>query len=818
MMRFCRVVSFATSLAVASAGLASDAAEKQLAIERLAVVGGALYVGAHPDDENTAALAWLANEMKVHATYLSLTRGSGGQNLIGTEQGAVLGVLRTQELLAARSIDGADQRFTRAVDFGYSRSPEETLRIWDRDTVLSDVVWAIRSLRPDVIITRFPDTGAGGHGHHTASAILAREAFAAAADPSRFPEQLRWVDPWQATRLVWNTWRPEQAGPDEALVTADLGVFNPLLGRSYGEIAATARSMHKTQGFGSAPRYGALPGHFLHVAGRPARTGLFDDVDLTWGRLRGGAETGRLIEHAVADYDPADPGAAIADLLAAYDAMPALPRDPRVTRARAELLGVVRDLSGLVLEASTDTEQLTRGATVEVSILAVNRAASGLRLDRVELPFGTPAAVIDTALERNRPVTATATVTVPDDTPLSTPAWLAEPAVGGTYTVASRTEVGLPDGPPPLTATFVVDVHGRTLALPVEVRFRTTDRVRGEVSRPLAVVPRVSVALDAPMLAFAGGTPHTVTATATAHAGGVRGTVALAVPSGWSAEPDSRPFELGEAGDEVALRFDVTPPAQPGAGTLSATVDGARADTLLVVDHEHIEPRTVLEPARARLLRVDLRRPVDRIGYVMGSGDEIPAVLRQLGFDVELLDDEALLDADLSRYQAIVVGIRAANTRTGLAHAEDRLLRYAEAGGTVVVQYATTRGVLMDRLGPFPLELSRDRVTDETVPVTILAPDHPMMRTPNRITEADFAGWVQERGLYFPDHWDPRYTPLLAMADPGEPETRGALLVARYGHGTWIYTGLSFFRQLPAGVPGAIRLFANLLGGAARGD
>jgi len=814
-----------------------DAAERRIALEKLTVVGSALYIGAHPDDENTALLAWLAKGRKVRTGYLSLTRGDGGQNLIGTEQGDPLGVIRTEELLAARRIDGAEQFFTRAVDFGYSKTPEETLRIWGREGVLADVVWVIRNFRPDVIITRFPANGDGGHGHHTASAILAAEAFSAAADPKRFPEQLAYVRPWQAKRLVWNAWRrPGEERPATAppQLSVDLGVWDPILGESYAELAAASRSMHKSQGFGASPRRGSVLNYFELVAGAPISSGLFDGIDLTWTRVPGGEAVGTLLAKALAVYSDEDPAASVPALLEALAALDGLERDPWVVVKRGELLEAVRACTGLWLETMAANATVTPGSSVDVTAVALNRSDVPLTLVRVVMPYS-PRLYIDRPeatrtptigggtrdpmmpLLKNQPVTLVFALSFPSDEPYSQPYWLAAPHGVGTYAVPGQELVGLPHGPPAITATFVLRVGQQELVYEVPVMHRWTDPVAGERTRDLAVVPRVTVNLEAPVLIFPDRTRRVVRALVRGHEANASATVKLAAAPGWRVEPQGIPVAFEKAGEERTVRFTVTPPEAQGGGELVAFLQSGgreeRARSVVEVDRSHIPPQTLLPPASARLVRVDVARPVKRVGYVMGSGDEIPAILRQLGFEVTLLSDDDLEEQNLLAFDTIVVGVRAYNTRPRLAEAQERLLAYVQGGGTLVVQYSTSRDLVTERLGPYPFTLSRDRVTDEAAPVKILIPGSPLLTYPHAVEPADFDGWVQERGLYFPEKWDPRYQALLSMSDPGEPATEGALLFVTSGKGSYVYTGLAFFRQLPAGVPGAIRLFVNLLAG-----
>jgi LmbE family N-acetylglucosaminyl deacetylase len=800
-----------------------NAAEIELALRKLQVLGSALYFAAHPDDENTAMIAWLSKGRLMRTGYLALTRGDGGQNLIGDEKGPALGIIRTQELIAAREIDGGNQFFSRAIDFGYSKSPEESLAIWGHDAVLSDVVRAIRWFRPDVIITRFPPNGDGGHGHHTASAILAHEAFDAAADPSRFPEQLGTLKPWRAKRLLWNAWRRD--GDTRPVVpgtiTVDLGTYNALLGQSYTEIAAAGRSMHKSQGFGSRERRGSLPNDLEPVAGDPPAKDLLDGIDTSWSRLPGGAAVGGLLASAERSYDPSHPEAVVPQLLAANDAIGRLAPDPWLAVKRDELEEAIRSCTGVWLEALAATATAVPGGELKVTTTAINRSSAGVSVKAIELPYarvagwnGAPVALTD-----NQPISGEWTLTLPATVAPRQPYWLEEPARGGLYTVADPSLVGMPRTPPPISAAFTLTIAGHDLVWRVPVVYRWTDPVEGERVRPLAIVPRVTLGVDAPVLVFADDTPKRVRLTVTANAPAADATARLRLPDGWRAEPGTVAVALANAGDERTVEFSVFPTARPSEGSLQAVVTaGTESFTrgIVTIDHRHIPVQTVLRPADARVLRVDLRHDGRRIGYIMGPGDEIPGVLRQLGYEVTLLSDEDLEEGGLDRFDAIVAGVRCYNTRPALRQAQPRLLAYVQGGGTLVVQYNVNRDMVTEQVGPYPFKISRDRVTEETAPVVLTAPDHPLLSVPNRITVADFDGWVQERGLYFPDSWGPEYQTVISTHDGTEKPLAGGILFARYGKGAYVFTSLAFFRQLPAGVPGAIRLFANLLAARAR--
>ena len=807
-----------------------DAAELDLAVEKLAVVGSVLFIAAHPDDENTAMLTWLENEKLVRAAYLSLTRGDGGQNLIGDEQGDLLGVIRTQELLAARRIDGAEQFFTRAVDFGYSKNPDETLAKWGRDEVLSDVVRVIRTFQPDVIVMRFPTTGEGRHGHHTASALLAVDAFEAAGDASRFPEQLESLEPWKAKRLVWNyfTWAAPPTGEDAAnYIAIDLGAYNPRLGRSYTELAGESRSMHKSQGFGSAERRGSSVNYFKLIAGEPTNGDLLQGVDLSWSRIPGGDAVGALLEAVDRAHDPGDPAASLPGLLKAREALTQLRakaaeiHQTTLQHKAHELDEVIRSCAGLWLEAVATGHTYSPGDSIQIDVTAINRSDTDLRLTGARLDERGMGSAADSVLSENDPVTVSLSGILPAGLDWSTtqPYWLRHPADGGMHHVADPSLIGSPDNEAPLHATFTVTIAGQPIEYTIPVLYRWVDRVRGELYRPIVIAPRVRLELDERVYLFPDAAPRPVRVRLET-SGKSRGSVRLMLPSGWSSDPAKHDVEIAP-GPAREVVFQVTPGAE--GGEIHAQFQDSAGQThvrgRIVLDYEHIPIQTVFPEASARLLRLDLARAGDSVGYIMGPGDDVPSALEQAGYRVTLLGDDDLSSGNLDDYDAIVIGVRAYNSREPLKRNASRLLDYVARGGTLIVQYNTADRTLHTDFAPYPLTLGRDRVTVEEAPITFVDPSSPILTTPNRITQEDFEGWVQERGLYFASEWGPEFHTVLSSNDPGEEPVAGGLLWAPHGDGIFIYTGYAFFRQLPAGVPGAYRLFMNLVSarGSARG-
>ena len=808
--------------------LAADSAQIQLELHKLTVLGSAMYVAAHPDDDNAGLIGYLADERGVRTAYLSMTRGDGGQNLIGDEKGELLGVLRTQELLDSRHIDGGEQFFTRAIDFGYSKGPEETLTIWGHDTILADVVWNIRRFQPDVIITRFPTTGEGGHGHHTASAILAGEAFAQAGDATKFPEQLRYVAPWKPRRLFFNKFSFRPLAADDPSVAKslriDIGTYNPLLGKSFGEIAGESRSENRSQGTGGFRRKGSIPNYFDELAGDPATADLFEGINTTWSRYPGGDAVGKILQQASDTFDPKNPQKTIPLLLQALDELDRLGASPAwnpiahpwIAVKRRDLLDAVRDCAGMGIDVSASDSSVVPGGEIPISVTIVNRSDYPFTLQMIASPYANPGKGVLKPLKNNEPIKTDLSFKIPDDMPLSQPYWLRKPPSKGAYTVDDQQLIGLAENPPsiPITVTLADNLM-HTVIFTVPAVFRWVDPVYGEDTRSVDVVPEVTANPDSRVVVFPDTQPKTVTLALQNFAAAGSTTVRLNAPAGWRVDPASVPVTFEKKGDEARVTFHITPPASEGVAAVNAEVELAGGKkvsrSITTIDYPHIHPQRVFGDAAAKTVRVNVRKRGSRIGYIMGSGDEVPDALRQIGYDVTLLSDSDLESADFSKYDAIVTGVRAYNTRKRLKGAQQKLLDYVKNGGTLVVQYNTTQELVTDNLGPYPFKLSSDRVTVEEAPVRFVKPDHPLLNEPNKITSADFDGWVQERGLNFTRDWDPKYDTPIASNDPGESEKPGGELYTRYGKGVYIYTAWDWFRELPAGVPGAYKLFANLV-------
>jgi LmbE family N-acetylglucosaminyl deacetylase len=796
-----------------------NASEIQLALQKLNVLGRVLYVAAHHDDENTNLMAFWANGSLYDSAYLSVTRGDGGQNLLGPELGERLGVIRTEELLDARRIDHAQQFFTRALDFGFSKTAEETLRIWNHDKILADVVWVVRNFRPDVIVTRFSPEDQLTHGHHTASSILAQEAFAAAGDPNRFPEQLAFVKPWHPTRLVWNTspffFKNRNLPFDPTgLTVLEAGGFNPLIGKAYTEIAAASLSMHKSQGVGSPPRRGERKEYFKLLEGQPMTSSLFDGVDTTWSRIPNSESVAAEIRQIISKFNPADPAASVPDLLKLREAMSRIQDDSWISEKTAELDKIIAACLGLHVEASTETETFTPGQTATIKLDAIIRSNIPVTLQEANFPDTGESTKINTALPANELVTKDLSYRIPENTPYSQPYWLRKPETLGTFTVDNQKLIGLPENPPALPVEVRLQVKGQELRFILDTKYRTVDPIAGEVRRAPVIAPPAFANIADSVSVFPTSEPKRVSVHVTAATGPAKGELKLAVPQGWEVSPASVPIDLKSATAETVGTFTVKPPDQNNEGTLRAivSIDGRDYSFERVrFSYPHIGVQTLMPTAEAKLVRADIRKKGDRIGYIPGAGDDVPESLRQIGYSVKILSEPEITAKNLAQFSAVVLGIRAYNTQDRISNWLPEVFEYVKQGGLVIAQYNTLAELKTNQFGPYPLEISRDRVTDETADVRILAPNHPLMTTPNKITSKDFEGWVQERGLYFPNKWDPAWTPILSCNDPKEKPLDGGLLVAKSGKGFFIYTSYSWFRQLPAGVPGAYRLFANIL-------
>lgn len=794
-------------------------------VQKLNFLGTALYIAAHPDDENTRLISYLANHVKARTGYLSLTRGDGGQNLIGPEIRELLGVIRTQELLAARRVDGGEQRFTRANDFGYSKHPDETLDIWNKEEVLSDVVWAIRTFKPDVIINRFNHRTPGTtHGHHTSSAMLSMEAFDLVGDKTKFTNQLQHADTWQPQRLFFNTswWFYGSQEKFEAatkgntdFMSMDVGVYYPLKGLSNNEVASIASSQHLCQGFGRLTTRGSQTEYVEFLKGDKPKdnSDIFAGINTTWNRVKNGGEIGDILYEVEKNFDFSNPAKHLPALMLAYNKIQLLEDAHWSEIKQKQILEIIEACAGLYLEASAVSSSGVPNSNIDLNIEALNRNAEvSIVLESMSFKTDKMLTVVkDITLENNKRERFKQTISL-DNLKFTDPYWLQNDWSLGMYNVEDRTLIGNPETPRTVKVFFNLMIDEYKITIEKNVVHRFSKRDKGELYEPFEVLPIATTKLKEKVLLFSDNASRKVSVAVKSGANNVNGTLSLEVPKGWKVSPKSIEVSIQQKGDTQHHDFTVTPTTSDSEGKLKASiqVNGVNYGKELVeINYEHIPKQSILLNSEAKVVRLNIQKGGNFIGYIKGAGDAVPESLEQIGYKVKMIDPEEINAENLQQFDAVVLGIRAYNTVATLKYKQKFLLEYVKNGGNMVVQYNTSRRV--DVAAPFTLNLSRDRVTDEYAKVTVLAKDHSVMNFPNKITEADFEGWVQERGLYFPNSWSSEYTPILSMSDKGETEKKGSLLVAKYGKGNYIYTGLSFFRELPAGVPGAYKLFANIL-------
>ena len=772
-------------------------------------MGSVLYIAAHPDDENTLLIAYLARGRNYRTAYLSITRGDGGQNVLGAQFDEKLGVARTQELLAARRLDGGRQFFTRAMDFGFSKDYRETLSIWDHQEVLSDVVRVIREFRPDVVINRFSTVPGGTHGHHTASAVIGLEAFKLAGDPNAFPEQH--LPPWQPKHLFVNS-------RNEGAVRLEINGNDSVTGLSFTELAARSRAMHKTQGFDNFRGFGGGSGprteSFQLLAGDPSTNDIMDGVDTTWNRVPGGAEITKQADAIIAQFNPQDVSASVPALLKLCALVAGLPQKDSVVEEKSKQLDhILQSCLGLEVETTIAHSEVVPGEEMQLHHAAVIHSSVPVRWIAVRYP-DRERNLKKTKLRENSPSDFDFKETLPRDCLLTQPYWLREERTPGMFIVNDPSLIGRPENPPAFPIEEVFEVDGQTLVIPDEPVQILTNATGAEIHRKLEVIPPVSLKFSSSVALFTPGKSAPISLELTVARAGLSGTVKLDMPEGWEVSPAYVPFSLDTIGDHQTFTFTATAPKKSSNAKIvaCAEIGGVRyRNKREEISYPHI-PRQLLQPlATLKVLSLDLAARGHTVGYLPGAGDTVASCIKEMGYSVQELTDSDLTTNKLAAFDAVVIGVRAFNVRADLAAHLPALFAYVEAGGTVVAQYNRPDGLKTSQLAPFDLHLSGDRVTDETAPMTFLAPEHPVLNTPNKITAADFDGWIQERGIYFPNQWDGHFTPILACNDPGESPLKGSLLVAQSGKGYFVYTGLVFFRELPAGVPGAYRLFANLI-------
>jgi LmbE family N-acetylglucosaminyl deacetylase len=793
------------------------------AVQKLNFLGTALYIAAHPDDENTQLISYLSNGVKAHTAYLSITRGDGGQNLIGPELRELLGVVRTEELLAARSIDGGKQFFTRANDFGYSKHPDETLEIWDKKEVLSDVVWVIRNFKPDVIINRFDHRSPGTtHGHHTASAMLSMEAFEKAGDNSLFKDQLKFTDSWQPKKIFFNTswWfygseEKFKAADKSSMITVDVGTYYTNLGKSNNEIASVARSQHLSQGFGTLTTRGSHMEYLELLRGDLAGDQIFDGINTSWTRVEGGAEIEKILVPIEKNFNFVNPASHLSQLLEAYKLIKELKDDHWRELKLKQIKKIIAACSGLFIETTTDVASATPGSQIQIQANLINRSKAQMELSKITILPTKEDFNFNKTLKNNILETIPLDYNISHNSVYSNPYWLNSPSSLGMYQAPLELR-GKARTPPAIPTLVTIIIDGVPIDFETQVVYKFVKPDKGELYQPFEILPKATVNAESKVMVFANQQPKSVSLSIKSGASGIHGIVSFLTPKGWKVSPSEQSFSLANKGEVKSLSFKVYPPKKQGKASITPVVkigDESFSKELNTINYQHIPTQSVLLDPSIKVVRSDIKIQGKKIAYIMGAGDAVPESLEQIGYQVDMINPKDITSVLLNNYDAVVVGIRAYNVNKTLKFKQAILFDFVEKGGNLVVQYNTvsrnTKGSV--NIAPYPLELSRERVTDENAKVNFIAPNHPILNTPNKITSKDFQGWVQERGLYFAGKWSKEFEPILSMNDHGESPKEGSILVATYGKGYYIYTGLSFFRELPAGVSGAYKLLANML-------
>lgn len=774
-----------------------------------------LYIAAHPDDENTRLIAYLGNKEHAQVAYLSLTRGDGGQNLIGKELGLELGMIRTQELLKARQTDGGKQFFSRAIDFGFSKNPDETLNNWDKETLLSDVVWIIRSYQPDIIINRFNTEPGVTHGHHTTSALLSIEAFKAAADPAAFPQQLSHVEPWAVKRVFWNGYNwgsPYQPEGGKLYYDFPVGEYNPLLGTTYSQIAADSRTMHKSQGFGATAQIGKGDDYIELVDGEPFKKQPFEGVANRWNTVENGKMTEAAISEVLKEFDFLEPEHNVPQLLhikSLIDKMEG--KAPWIGEKKHQINQIILQSLGIKTEYLADRELSFPSDKINTSLVVNN--PSSLAIQVSSFSYGDIEVDVDQVLADNETLTLDLPLELAQDFPVSQPYWIVEPPENNLYQIEDQLSIGKAYNDPAVAGDLIFKIEGQSIHQSLPLTYKYNDPVDGEINQPFKVVPEIQLSLKKENVFVLNNQVQTLEVQVNFADQIIQGELLVEGLSPQEYSLTKQKVDKSKRSITYELQLqNISSMGKQVVGVKYKTADGKLYDKgIKRIHYQHIPNLTYFPASEFNLINLSLELSPQRIGYIPGAGDDIPAVLSNLGYEVVLLENGELTAGTLSRFNTVIVGIRAFNTNTNLANHVDDLMDYVSSGGNLIVQYNTIGPLLTRQIGPYPFELSRDRVAVEDSPVQIDAGSHPILNVPNEIKQSDFDGWVQERGLYFPGQWDDKYTTPFIMKDPGESETRGALLLADYGKGTYTYSGISWFRLLPAGVPGAIKIFVNLI-------
>jgi LmbE family N-acetylglucosaminyl deacetylase len=796
----------------------NNSADVYLQIKKLKILGSVLYIGAHPDDENNTLLPFLAKEKMYRTAYLSLTRGEGGQNLIGPEQGVELGLIRTQELLAARKIDGAEQYFTRAYEFGYSKSSTETLKIWDKEKVLSDIVWVIRKFQPDIIITRFPPDSRAGHGHHAASCILANEAFVAAADSTKFADQLdAGVRPFKAKRILWNTYNfGTNNTTGENQLKIDVGGYNVLLGKSYGEIGAEARSMHKSQGEGRPRRRGVLNEYFVTTGGDTAKTDLMDGVNTNWNRLPTVYYAEKMIDNILQKYNFEKPEQSLPMLVQLYKYIQSITASYWRDKKLAEVQNIIEQSSGLFVEATTNQESIVQGDTLPITFFFNKRKHANVNVKKITIE-GVDSNLL-TTLKDNENFIYSTKLPIAINKPITQPYWLQQPQTEGMFIVAQQNNIGNADSKPSVEVDITVNIEGQNFIIPKSVQYKYVDAVKGELYQPLQILPPATVALDFDKKIIGDKKQIEGKIIFTNYKKNITLDIDKFINSpsqkGLVVDVKTLSFDSTFEEKEVAYGALIKDSAALYLGATLLPFENSINQTLHQIKYDHIPTQTYFNNALVLPLAVDVKTTVGKVGFIVGAGDKMPEALEQLGFQVDILNEKDITIANLKQYQAIISGIRAFNIVSWLPAKNKILNQYVNEGGNLLIQYVrnNVNNGKKIQIGPYPFTVNSSiRVTEENAKVEFKNPNHIVLNSPNKITNKDFDNWKQERSTYEAETLDANFESIFTMNDTDSKPSSGSLAIASYGKGNVAYISLALFRQLPAGVAGSYRLLANLV-------
>lgn len=802
-------ILFISIAALAQAPQKLNSVEIYEQIQKLNFLGKVLYVAAHPDDENTKLITYFSNHYHAQTAYLSLTRGDGGQNLIGTELREKLGAIRTQELLAARRIDGGEQFFTRANDFGFSKEPNETFAIWNKNEVMEDVIQVIETFRPDIIVNRFAHNTPGTtHGHHTASAMLSLEAYDLVKhQPKRIFFNTSW---W-----FYGSQEAFDAADKSKLLSINSNVFYPLKGKSNNEIAALSRSQHKCQGFGTLGTRGDEIEYLELLKGDlPSNTNLFEGIDTSWNRVAGGNEIGKILYEIEKNFNFGNPSVHIPNLIKAYDLIQKLEDSHWKEIKSKQIIKIIEACSGLFMEAIADTETITKESKFNLQLEVINRSQSNVKLISINA-LNIKNETQNKPLKNNEKVNLQfKDVVVGNEVDYSNLFWLKEQQTEGMYKVSDKSIRILPEISTSFPVIFTMEIEGKTIEYVKNISYKFNNPDDGETYVPFTILPEFTSTIEPKVIIFNSTQPKEITVKVKAHKANASGKLSLAIPQDWKIEPKEIPFTIEAKNEERKFTFKVYPTKPEITSKLVAqisTSNGTLDKELVTIQYPHIPKQTILVASESKVVKLDIATKGKNIGYIMGAGDEVNKNLENLGFQVTNLNPNEITTENLKSFDAVILGIRAFNVVDELKFKNKTLFDYVANGGNVIVQYNTTNNLITKEIAPYNLKLSRDRVTDENAKVTFLAPNHKVLNQPNKISEKDFTGWVQEQGLYYPNEWSSEFIPILASNDEGETPKKGGLLIAKHGKGNYIYTGLSFFRELPEGVSGAYRLLANLI-------